>query len=361
MKSKSGSGIASVVSVIIIALSAPPSMAEPAEGLCSKTFSSPIDSGVNLTARPKIEYPPGEGVWMGEGWVDLRFTIGADGIPRNHQVQDALGSEIYAPYAIRGMAQARYEIPKSRGLPVPWNISSSPVDFHIEGTNRAGEHERYQNDYDRAFKLRHEQKYQEAIDIMEETIRHPLSLYALTSAAFELSRSYQEMGKLDEALYHSRHATIDGATFIDKGLTREALARRIELEAQTHNYWEAVCAYEQFREDYADSDLEPKFQQWAAQSRDQLLGKAPIETDVRLIDRKRKDVESFWSHRLIRTRIEVRVTSGQIDHAQAVCPIQVIDLPVGPTVSFQANESLGTCNFYIFAAPGTTLHVTESS
>jgi hypothetical protein len=211
-----------------------------------------------------------------------------------------------------------------------------------------------------AHKLRTQRKYSEAISILEDTIKQPLSLYALTSASFELSRNYQELGQQEQALYHIRHAAVDAGMMIDKGLRRSALAREIELEALSQHYWRAVCDLESFTKYYRPDELEPHLRALGEKARTELLGSTSISSDVILIDPKRRDVEPYWTRRLIRPVVRIRAAEGHISSARVICRTEAIDLPVGPAIEFQVNGRKGGCDIYVFANPGTRLQVTES-
>lgn len=323
----------------------------------SESSAAPVYTGKRI-ADPELRYPKDEVRGLGEGWVRLMFTIDPQGVPVDFQIVDAVGSPLYVKFAIEGWAKSRYE-PVAGSEPAPLRVGSADVVFRIEGENRAGVHAAFSTTYDRAYSLRQQGRFAEALAVLKDTIKLSLNLYEQATASYALAVTYMRLNDRRRALLHIRHATINDGDLADKGVREAALAMNAELEALDSNPRGALCAYDKLMAKYPSHQPSSQLQSLLEKAREMIASATPVRTEVELIETERPDVPTAWSHRVLRPVFRIDGSQGAVPRLRLVCRNAIVDKAINQSIEVTVDRSAGACVLYVYGDPGARFVLDE--
>jgi len=87
---------------------------------------------VRVLTPPRPSYPPNAVRARQEGWVEIEFTVAADGSVRNARVVDSQPARVFDREAIRAVQQATFEPRLERGQPVSTTLRRR-IQFSLSG------------------------------------------------------------------------------------------------------------------------------------------------------------------------------------------------------------------------------------
>ena len=297
---------------------------------------------------------------VGEGWVDLDFSITPEGIPANFRIRDAIGNAKYGQLAIEGFKGARYEATKIDGAPVTVNVLSQTIEFRIEGENRVGVQTSAGNATVEAIKLRKQGKYAEALATLQALQGRSLNLYEATTRAYGLAMSYKGLNDRRRALREIRRSTISDGQYIDKNLRRAAFEAQVELEAADNDFLSSVCVFEQMQSLFPNKEADPKLVQTFVKAVEQLAGTTPVRTEVEIVETDRPDIPPHWMHGLVRQSFSLGNIQGNVQSIRLVCPTVFVERQVvGPLALEVSDEKVTNCILYVFGDPGAKFVLDE--
>lgn len=311
-----------------------------------------IQRGKRIVA-PNIPYPRSEIMELGEGSVDLEFSITADGVPTNFRIRDALGNPKYGELAIAGFKDARYEPTRIDGKAIPVNMLSQIVDFNIEGENRVGVQTAAGNATDEAIRLRKQGRFAEALAVLQALQGRSLNLYEATTRAYGLAMSYKGLNDRRRALREIRRATINEGRYIDKNLRHAAFEAQVELEAADNYALASVCTFEQMVYAFPRKEIDPKLMEVATKAVEQLAGTTPVRSEVEIVETDRPDISPHWMHGLTRSTFQIVDIVGNLKSVKLMCPAATLERPITGTLSVSVDVSkITNCIAYVFGDPG---------
>lgn len=309
---------------------------------------------------PNITYPRSEIRELGEGSVDLEFSITPEGVPTDFRIRDAIGSPKYGELAIAGFKGARYEPTVFDTEAVTVNVLSQIVDFRIEGENRVGVQVEAGRATEEAIRLRKQGKFAESLAILQALQGKSLNLYEATTKAYGLAMSYKGLNDRRRALREIRRATINDGLYIDKNLRHAAFVAQVELEAADNYFLASVCAYEQMLYAFPHRELDPKLLETANKALGQLAGTTPVRSEVEIVETDRSDVPPHWVHGLTRSTFEIVDIVGKLSSVKLVCPAAKLDRQITGTLSVSVDVSkITNCILYVFGDPGAKFVLLE--
>lgn len=333
-----------------------PTKSQSSSSSCGGQDYTGISKPAKRIASAKIRYPQRELSEMGEGWVQLDYTISSEGIPVDFRVVDALGDPIFGVLAADGYSKARFEPAQIDGKPVVFNFLHLEVFFQVEGPNRVGIHPEFDRNTDRAQRFRKEGKFADSLASLREILKLKLNLYERATTAFGLAVTYVGLNDRRRALKHIRHATIDAGSFADRGLRENALAMRAELEGRDGNPVDALCAFQDLKEQYPNHPVSPALQSVIDRARSDLEGKMPLRHEIELVETERPDIQPMWYHPLVRRSFKIE---GAAKSFRLVCPTVVMEKLVSQPIDVKLDESAGWCNLYVSGDAGAKFTLEE--
>jgi protein TonB len=73
---------------------------------------------VRITTAPRPSYPAAAARNRQDGWVEVEFTVAADGSVQNAHVVNAIPSRVFDREAVRAVEEAKFEPRLDKGQPV---------------------------------------------------------------------------------------------------------------------------------------------------------------------------------------------------------------------------------------------------
>lgn len=338
---------------LFVVAAAPPALAlDACKG--EKIYLNRLTKRVELDTR----YPPGKEEDLGEGWVQLHFTVTPEGRAEDVSVTDAIGSIQFVVASRESILQSKWEPAVRLGAPVAMH-QRFEFEYRMRGENRAGVHNIATRNYDIAYANRRNGNYKQSVEVLLRTLELTLNLYEYTTTSYGLALSYLGLGDKRRALRHIRHAVIGEATNIDRGVRRSALALAAELSAQDNSFRESLCFFDTLKRNFPD--FVPSAQQQAEIERAtrELSTATPIRTEVELIESAREDVAPMWRHAILRGTLTFSGVQGAITRARVSCPVSQIDFAFPLKSSIDVDRSVGPCVLFVFGEPGARFVLEE--
>ena len=190
------------------------------------------------TSEERKSIPP-----HGEGYVDLRFTITADGHVRDVVVEQLVGPQIYADQAVKDVSQWTYTPATANGKPVETTNHITRAIYGFPATS-AFARQQVTAAYDKASALYDAGNYADAIAAIKPELDLPrLNFYERALISLSLATSYWQLRDYGPALERIRDATFNDF-HLDTNAKEIAVRLRITMEARAGHYAEALGWFE---------------------------------------------------------------------------------------------------------------------
>lgn len=344
------------------AMAAYAAQAQPVEDECLDpklnmpgfTEAAPVD-------QPKMRYPQsGLDSWS-EGWVRLEFAVSPQGVPTNMAVVDAIGPKDFVRVASQGVGRWRYKPATRNGAPVEQSLYAVEVQFLFADSGNGADHREFVVKYNRARSDIRNDRPDDAIAELERAFRGRLNLYEAAMGSFILAVAYAHKQDWERALYHARHANIGQGKYLEKPMVSNAHALKVELNARTGNFREAVCGFESLKKVDAklaapDSQLGKMIAGIEAAMKD----KKPIGIDARLAKHPLvDDAPAVWRHRLLRSKFWFTQLNGEVKSYRLACVGTAHEALVDSETLWDVPTKAGPCILRVEGAPGATFKLVE--
>lgn len=352
--------VLAVLGITCFATAAQAADSTPSSAIQCEGGMAPIQGFVDAKKRfaPPIVYPKSEETNWSEGMVTLEFTIATDGTVRDLAVIDALGSPKFAIVSARQVATWRYDPAMRNGIPVERYGYRVSITYRFSNlTPKQGVHATFERKYNRARELLREEKYREAVALMEEAFTLRLNLLEEATGSFVLALAHSSLKEFDRALYHIGHATINEAGYLEKTLKVPAFALEVQLEAQNGGYKSAICADRSLKKINPAGD--PNANKIVARINAALDNPAPLAIPAKLATNPAAEGPARWSHSLLRSKFHFDQIQGDVKSFRLVCVGAVLEAAMDPEMEWTVPSDAGDCSLRVFGAPGTTFRLIE--
>jgi len=314
-----------------------------------------------LRKRGMQKYPLRENADNGEGWVLLSMTVGADGSTRDIFVVDSVGSPSFQKVAIDAVRDWKYDPALESGKPVDTNDYTIKIVFRFPPGFEGSSHSAASTGYSNAFSLMKEERFTEAVTLLNETIQTPrINLYEETMLEFLLAQSYSRLNRIQDAVLHARRATVSHGAFLDKRVRASAFRHLISAELDAGNLVEAKYAA------VILAQIEPNLQP----DDPALTRRADLETSFdaqenigiagELIAPVPGATTGQWSHILLRRTLAFSHIAGTFTSVRLSCTGRALQLTMTTETQWTIQKSAGDCMLYVRGAPGSTFTLVES-
>jgi len=308
--------------------------------------------------RPQPVYPHRDTGFLDvytEAQVDVRFTIGSDGVVKNANIERLLGPPEFGDSALAAVAQYKYQPAIEDGHPVEQNRR---IRFTFQISNPiVGARAKVVSAYRDAVQLAKDKKTDEAIAALKAIIgQQRLNFYERTMVAFVLASIYVDQSNNSLALDQIRDATLNEGGFLDKRAQENAIRLRISLEAANGEFAEAFAWFEILKKHVTvgDDDSSAKL---VGRLHALLDDSTPLELDASISPDAGAPP---WQHTLLRRSFSFDAITGKLNNFEMRCDRHGIESAVSDKANWTVPKSWSGCVIYVSGAPGTKFQFVES-
>lgn len=350
---------------IALIAAANPALADAAKrptcGEAPEAFAAmPGFQPAQIVSKPNPVYPERALDDWSEGWVTLELTVGRDGAPRDIAVLDAIGAREFVIHTVGTVSRWRYKPATQNGVPVEQNLCSVIVIYQFYDSGRTADHNAFVRHYNQARLLLRDNKYDEALAIIEPALRRRINLYEIAMGSHVAGIAYAKTGDLANALFHMRHAVIEDLEYLEEDMRPTALSLLAELELRLGNMDEGFRASERLQQ------LDPKLPQpdgplakLVKRVKDALSAPGPISIAGRLAKHPLVDAPAVWRHRLLRPSFTFQGIQGDVKTFALVCTNAKHNAPVDDETRWDISAKAGPCVLRVDGAPGGAFNVIQ--
>lgn len=304
-----------------------------------------------------LEFPEYQRAVGGEGWVQLSFTVRADGSTGDIVVIDSVGSPDFQKRALEAAAKFEYKPATENGVAVETSVL-----YLFRFSNEFRRHKEITDAYGKAAALIQESHFEDAISVLNTSILSPkINLFEEAMLEHLLAYSYRRLGRINEAVSHARHATIYRAGYLSDQVKVEALLQLIEYELAAGNLIEARQALALLRANGTNPNSDDPLMMALAKAETMASGPSPIAASVTLVAPMPNSTLGQWSHRLIRRTFTFTDVKGAIDRARLSCEGRAVDIDILRDLQWTVQKGWGDCFLFASGTPGSTFRLIEAN
>jgi TonB family protein len=291
-----------------------------------------------------------------EGFVDIRFTIGTDGLVRDVAIERLIGPKEFANAAVDACKQRTYKPAQVNGKPVE-EVSIVRYEFRVPNGPRGARSEIAEK-YTDALSLIHDGKLDDALALLIEAQSKPrLNFYERTMIAYVSALIYVRREDYLSAAEAIDLATIHNGRDLDSRVVYRALNTKIQIDLRLGQMAEAQRDFELLKQqsDFKSDDPIVKLVadvKAKADSMDQFSVLARIP---------QADDRDSWHHLLYRRAYRFQNIKGSLERFQLSCDQQAIESPISETAQWHVPPDWSNCYLIVHGAPGTTFELVEAN
>lgn len=343
-------------SLCIGLLASLPAVAQsPAEPETSAPIADKIPVEVYQAPRAikidKPDYPIGELLEGGEGWVNVGFMVGANGKPFEVAVLKSTGNKIFEDAAVKAIENSTFNPALSNGQPVE-SVAAEKFVFRDPSLG-AGAHPGFVAAYSSVLKAIAAGDQAAADSAMKKLIIKNLyedAYYGL--ATYNYARKWGDDWQQLEGLRRAI-AGEDRAGFLADKLFNYALRACLQLELQTHEYGEAVVTWNRLQK----SGVEAKV---AAQIKNTMDKVQQLRSNDQSFDVAGTIADGGWNLILFKRNFRITVSNGYISGIKLKCDKHFVHFDFDPQLQYQVASKYGNCRIELEGAPDTRFTFTQS-
>lgn len=290
-----------------------------------------------------------------EAQVDVRFTIGSDGVVKNASVERLIGPPEFGDRALAAVNLYKYQPATEDGHPVEQNRR---IRFYFQVSNPiVGARAKVASAYRNAVQLDKDRKPDEAIAALKVIIgQQRLNFYERTMVAYVLAAIYVDEKNNALALEQIRDATLKEGRFLDPHTQENAIRLRINLEAANGEFAEAFAWFDILKKHVTIGDDDP-----SAKLVGRLHGMLDGNTTLVLDAAISPDAAApAWQHTLLRRSFSFEAIAGKLDKFEMRCDRHGIESAVSDKANWTVPKSWSGCVIYVSGTPGTKFQFIES-
>lgn len=298
-----------------------------------------------------------------EGWVELSYIVGTDGLVYDPIIEDSSGISAFEGRALQTVKGWRFEPATWKDKPIEQAHTKVRVMFAIDGQQRrrgAGQkfirREKKFNQFLKEGDLEAAGEWLNAsFEVAEwnlyETTRLWISSYYLYAAREDDMNQLKSLSRASS-----------GRKFVRPATSAEILRTKFVVEARLGKLVDALETYELLLgEESAISDEDP-LAEFAEDFRNFISSGKTIATDALVETEGEECCDAVWGHQLFRRKFVLDNIEGEIKELDIRCDWQRAsekEIYVGKVWEIPA--SWGTCSLYVHGNEGTTFRLLELS
>jgi TonB family protein len=319
---------------------------------------SPPDVGKPaIPIKRPISYPMGPRALGQEGWVDVSFVVGTDGVVSDPNIEASSGNRFLEAAALRSVSRWKYEPATWNGKPVEQRITKHRLFYRLDPPERTVTPE-FKTNYKNAYQLYNDGQLDELSEDLDKMERNGfLNLYE-SSRYWLLKGLYQRSkGNLDGAISAFDKADVADGESLESDVDRFLLEVYFRTQYERYRFADAISLYTEMHErgyDVSDEIEDTVKQIQAIAARDDPIGvKLTIASEIQ--------EEDLPIVRYTPLRREIGVTNidGNIDSIEIGCTKNRALLTELEGKSWAIPEDWKDCTLYIKGGEGTTFILVE--
>jgi TonB family protein len=292
-----------------------------------------------------------------EAYVELRYTVTAEGTVKDPVVEKLIGPDDFARYAVAAVKDWRYQPATANGVPVPRPNWGTVIIYRFSPKDTAARAEVFQA-YARARSLLKDGRYDEAKAVLLPILALPrLNFYERSMISFALALNETALNDYLAAREYIADATIQKAGFVDAHAKADAIRMRIRLDSATGQLGDALAWFEILKQ-MADTPADDPEAKLVAQIKERLADPKPFAIGARIPPSGYND---SWDHILLRRNFAFGYITGNVDHFELRCDQQQIVSKISEKAEWQVPAGWSNCELSVFGAPGATFRVYEDN
>jgi hypothetical protein len=309
-----------------------------------------------LSPRPVVSPQPpqptnaaGQAV---EGWVTVRYTVGANGVPADVYVIDAMPPGIDTGPTLETFADWKFTPGTSAGSAINWYNNQTRIVFRTEGGSSPTA-DAFATGYAQIGELLESGDARAALSASETLIADNASrLSELGLALVQNAVIQTELDAPFAALAALRMATDPHVPMLGGAELYGAVKLRLELEQQLSHTQEAIRSYRRLEKAIGNQDADLDQQ---GKTLIQLWDLAPLLEVYGRIDGGR------WQFDAGRRFFYLdKIEGGSLSTIDAECDTRKLTLEFDPNVDYQLPESFGACTLVLHGDNGTRFSLVEA-
>lgn len=341
-----------IPAALALAIVVSPVLAEESNGAA--------DLGVGTRAepleRPKANYPGSELARGAEGWVEVCFSITAEGNVSDIIINDLVGPKAFASSAIATMKSWKYKPATWQGQPVPQLNNYISMTFALRPL-RPGASSRRVREYKEIRAMIAAGNLVEADQRLDTIFEQDLNLYEL--AFFNMQRAaiaHLEKEYGTESYYLRRVSTAE--RLIGQKASRSVMSKLFVAHVNARQYATALHVYEELAQEQASIENWQELEEIHAQLIQARDGNQPYYTEGTV--RETQDpATGHWYQQLLKRSIEFSDINGELDRFEFRCDKKVFTDKITSGKNWSVPDEWGACSIYVYGKPGTTFKLFE--
>ncbi len=297
-----------------------------------------------------------------EGWVDLRYTVTADGTVKDVVVDQQMGRGDFAKHTVRWMERCAFEPAKRNGKAVEARNQTQRIYFIMESSNRGAS-----PDIIRRLRavddLLEQGKADEAMGKLDELSQDSRYLYEMVHTMARRALAMAVGGKPDLAILYLQQIRYSDRYL---GLREQAWVRRLTLRIALSLalYHDAIDAAEKIT-DLGSRDGDEAFIAALDRMKAAVREPTPFTVEGRIPSECRPEIcsaeQPSWRYRPVRRTISLTDIKGELDRVEARCDARTFTAKAEPDVTWTIPASWGECTVSIIGTPGSTFSIIDEN
>ncbi|MFV3128612.1 energy transducer TonB [Niveispirillum sp. KHB5.9] len=325
----------------------------------------PVQQGIYVRAKlaecaRNLSYPMAEQVSGTEGWIDLRFTVTADGKVQDLVINNQMGRGDFGKHTVEWMSKCEFTPARRDGKPVEARNVFHRVFFYLEKRNKGASLELVRR-LRAVDDLLEQGQPEQAMSDLSEISDDSKYLYEMVHVMARRAQAMAVMNKPDIALLYLRQLHNSES---HQPPREQAWVRRLALRLALVQgfYLEAKGIAEQIKdlgEKDGDDRLIKELDSLSALAASKVAiavsGRVPAECQPEICSPERP----VWRYRPIRRTISLANVQGELDSVEAQCDARTFRAKADGGVTWTIPASWGECTIEVSGKPGSTFSLVD--
>jgi TonB family protein len=283
----------------------------------------------------------------GDGWVTLSMMVDAQGKPFEVGVVRSTGNKRFEQLAVRVMERATFEPASLGGKPIP-SVYEREYRFRQFGSQgaRGGFIDGFKA-LQSACTADDRAAANAAMQKMSVTTLYEDAYYGM--AQYLYASRWGDVSQQETGLWRA----IAGQTFLSSADRTAILLANFKLQAQKHDYFQALRMGELLKKSSADPDLMAKLEPIIETIEQLRKGPAAYEMSGSIGE------NGAWFVHLFKHSFRAESASGLISQVKLRCTRGFYSFPFDAGLQYEVPDQYGECTLSLEGTPGTQLRLTQ--
>lgn len=297
-----------------------------------------------------------------EGWVNVGFTVKADGTTDNIEVFDSSVEEYFDDAAVEAVRARTYQPATRSGKPVMQGNITARYTFLLKGSDGAVSRT-FLNMYKEASQAIADNELEQAKILIDELDTSKKKRLAEVCYLDTLKATYFDKKGDDKAtLVHVERALAIADEVASEAVYINLLRQGIVDNGKANNFHTSLEHYNTLLEVDHKLGSDDPIHKFARRVEQVVNGDTNIPT-MGTLKRPCRSCEAsdqyFWRHILNRKRFLIDQTTGQLNEIEIACENSTASVVYRPEVAWTVNKDGGDCSIRVFGDKGTTFRLVE--